>query len=413
MKTDYILYAIPLFILTILIEAFVAKRKGRHWYRFNDAITNLNIGIGNQAIGIFAMVLILTVYDYFFTHFRLIDWPSTGWAVAGCLLIFDFIFYWAHRWGHTVNFFWGAHVVHHSSEEFNLSVALRQPWFHNLIAFVLFLPLPVLGFHPLIFAGVGAFHTLYQYWIHTKGIGKLGPVGWIFNTPSHHRVHHGVNRHYIDKNYAGFLIIWDRLFDTFEAEKDEVLYGITKPLKSWNPAWANLHYYVELAQQARHLPTWKDRALLLFQKPGWRPRSQGGYQPPQTITKANYAQYDTQATPSMNIYVLIQFAVLLVGLLAYLVHWNGMSDFYRVVFLGIIIITTMICGAIMEGKRWVLVAEYVRLLLVAFSLTTFYYYWYQDWFLIMLVGAIIGFVLFNTWFTLGWLLRPFRLSRQG
>ncbi len=270
-------------------------------------------------------MLILTVYDFVFTNFALFEFENNVFAFLFGLLLFDFIFYWAHRWGHEVSFFWGAHVVHHSSEEYNLSVALRQPWFHNLIAFFLFLPIPILGIDPITFAAVGGIHTLYQFWIHTKAIGKLGPLEWFFNTPSHHRVHHGINKKYIDRNHGGMLIIWDRLFGTFQAEEEEVLYGITNPLKSWNPTWANFHYYVELLRAGSKMNRLSDKIKLWLKKPGWQPESLGGYIAPKEILTETYQQFDEQTSARLNRYVLVQFCLLLLGLVAYMTHFSTMS----------------------------------------------------------------------------------------
>jgi len=186
----------------------VSKEKNQKWYRLNDAITNLNIGIGNQVFSLFIKAILLWSYAYTMKEFSFFRLENTWYNFLFCILLLDFLFYWAHQWSHEINFLWGAHVVHHSSEEYNLSVALRQSWIHNLIAFFIFLPIRLIGFHPQTFILAASIHTLYQFWIHTQAIKKL-PL-WIefwLNTPSHHRVHHGVNPQYIDKNYGGLLII--------------------------------------------------------------------------------------------------------------------------------------------------------------------------------------------------------------
>ncbi|HXH18007.1 MAG TPA: sterol desaturase family protein [Chitinophagales bacterium] len=398
-----LLYVFPFFFLLIGIELWIAKKRKQNYYRFNDAITNLNIGIGNQVTGLFFKVVYLGLYYYISEHWALFHLKATVWTWLACLLLFDFIFYWAHRWGHTVNFFWGAHVVHHSSEEYNLSVALRQPWFHNLIAFFLFLPIPFLGFEPMVFLSAAAVHTLYQFWIHTKAIGKLWkPIEYIFNTPSHHRVHHAVDPKYIDKNYAGVFMVWDRLFGTFAEEKEEPHYGITTPLKSWNPMWANFHYYVEMFQKAKKMSKWKDRLYMIVARPGWLPQEMGGYQAPKPLDENAYVKYDAATSKPFNRYVFVQFASIVTGTSAFIYHFNSISAFYKIVFLGILILSIMICGAIFENKPWVIAAEYARLLLVILSLNTFYYYWHLDWFIVMLVASLLLFVVFVLWFTKSW-----------
>lgn len=402
MNPLYILLAIPFFFLLIGLELLIGHLRKKKWYRFNDAITNLNIGIGQQAVNLMFKALLLGAYVYIQQNWAFFYIGPSVWSFLACLVLFDFFFYWAHRWSHEINFFWGAHVVHHSSEEYNLSVALRQSWFHNLIAFFIFLPIPFLGFDPIPFFAAAAVQTLYQFWIHTKAINKFPRwFEYIFNTPSHHRVHHGINPKYIDKNHAGMFMIWDRLFGTFQAEEEEPTYGITTQLKSWNPAWANFHYYVEMWQAAKRMSNWKDRLRVIFARPGWLPDELGGMQPIPEI-KPDYKPFDTPVYKGFSWYVAIQFLILAAGLAAFMYHFENISTFYRLVFLGLIIISGMICGAIFENKRWVIVAEYGRLALVALSLNSFYYFQYVDWFSIMMVSSLGSLLVFVLWFTISW-----------
>jgi alkylglycerol monooxygenase len=403
MSPNYILFAIPFFLLLIGLELLYARFKDKRFYRLNDTVSNLMIGIGNQAFNLVWKAGLLAVYVWLYQHAALFEQGKTWWSFLLCLVAFDFLFYWAHRLGHEVNLFWGAHLVHHSSEEYNLSVALRQSWFHNVLAFFIFLPLPFLGFDPVIFGAAAGIDTVYQFWIHTKAIGKLPRwIEYIFNTPSHHRVHHGRNPKYIDKNHGGMFIVWDRLFRTFQAEEEEVVYGITTPLKSWNPMWANLHYYVEMVQLGRKFKRWSDRFRLLFARPGWKPAELGGYQSTPPLDQQDLKPYDARSTKAFTAYVIVQFVMMLVGLVAFMTYFKELTLFYQWAFLAVIVITGMICGAILENKRWVLVAEYLRLLMVLILLDTVYYQYYIDWFLYVLVGSGLGFVGFNLWFTLGW-----------
>ncbi len=400
MDTSFLL-VFPFFFLLIGIELWVARKRKQKYYRFNDAITDLNIGVGNQVVGLFVKVLVLGIYYFIYENWAFFHIKTSVWSWIGCLMLFDFIFYWAHRWGHEINFFWGAHVVHHQSEEYNLAVALRQPWFHNLIAFFLFLPIPVLGFEPVVFLSAAGFHTLYQFWIHTKAIGKMWwPIEYLFNTPSHHRVHHAVDPKYIDKNHAGFLMIWDRMFGTFKEEEEEPTYGITTQLNSWNPVWANFHYYVEMFRKASMMSSWKDKFRMIFARPGWLPQELGGFQVPKEVNKAAYKKYDTKTSIWLNYYVLAQFVLIVLGTSAFMHYFSTISLFYKAAFATILILSLMICGAIFENKSWVKYAEYARLVAIIFTLNTFYYFWYMDWFLVMLVASLIVFVVFNFWFTL-------------
>jgi alkylglycerol monooxygenase len=401
-----IVFAIPFFLLLMGLESLWGYAKDKHIYRLNDTLSNLMIGIGNQAFNLIWKAGILGIYVWMFEHFSLFQQAKSVGSFFLCLIAFDFLFYWAHRWGHEVNLFWGAHLVHHSSEEYNLSVALRQSWFHNLLAFFVFLPLPILGFDPVIFGAAAGVDTLYQFWIHTKSIGKLPrPIEWIFNTPSHHRVHHGRNPKYIDKNHAGMLIIWDRIFGTFQAEEEEVVYGITTPLKSWNPLWANLHYYVDLYRMAKTFSRWQDRLRLIFAPPGWKPAENGGYQSAPPLEKQDLVPYDANNSKAFVAYVVAQFSLMMVGLVQLMIHFQDLTWFYRLGFLTVIIATGMICGAILENRKWVLVVEYLRLTVVIGLLNAVYYQFYTEWFLYMVIGSGVGFVVFNLWFTLGWIFR--------
>ena len=220
---------------------------------------------------------------------------------------------------HTVNAPWAGHVVHHSSEDYNLAVALRQGTFQGVFSWVFYLPLAILGYPPAWFAAMASFDTLYQFWIHTRAIGKLGPLELVFNTPSHHRVHHARNPKYLDKNYAGTLIIWDRMFGTFQPEEEEPVYGLTKPLNSWNPLWANLHVSRDLFNDAWLAPRMVDKLRIWFMPPGWRPEGLAPNPVVPEVTRQTVIPYDTDLPRGLNVYVLCHFVgtlLLAVGLLA-------------------------------------------------------------------------------------------------
>ena len=392
------LIAIPFFLLTMLVEWFYGKYKKQSYFKFSDMVTNLSLGVGSQVTGLFTKVIVILVYDYLYRNFAFFELGNSIGIVIACIVLFDFIYYWAHRWSHEWNWLWGAHVVHHQSEEYNLSVALRQSWFHGLMAAFLFFPMAILGFNTIVFGIAAVFITLYQYWIHTRAI-KLLPkwFEFIFNTPSHHRVHHGVEKKYIDKNHAAFLIIWDRMFGTFQIEEEEPHYRLTKPFDSWNPVWANFHHYVDMYHDAKQMSSWKDRFKLIFAPPGWRPKELGGQQAPGRVVDKNYHKYDVEPPRNMKAYVFVQLICLIGALVAYMSHFESLSLFYKVEFALLIAITTLICGAILENKKWILLAERARLLLAALSINALYYTTYADWFTVMLIASVAVFVTFNIW----------------
>ncbi|MDQ2658099.1 MAG: sterol desaturase family protein, partial [Bacteroidota bacterium] len=244
MNINPIVLSIPVFFILIGVELLVERFTHQKLYRLPDAISNISCGITSQLSGLFLKVLGVGVYQLLAERFAMFSLDNTTWWYwVSLVLLVDFAYYWAHRMSHEVNLFWGGHVVHHQSEEYNLSVALRQSSLQVVWTFAFNLPIAFLGFHTLDFVYIAALNTLYQFWIHTETINRLPRwIEFVFNTPSHHRVHHGRNPKYIDRNHAGSLIIWDRMFGTFQAEEEKPTYGITKPLNSWNAVWANMSH---------------------------------------------------------------------------------------------------------------------------------------------------------------------------
>lgn len=362
MNINYIVFAIPVFLVLIGIEVLVDRRKKGHAFRLNDSIANLNIGIGEQITSVFFRAFMLMLYDFVF-QYRIYDMPSNLFTGLVLLFAFDFIFYWAHRFGHEVNIGWGGHIVHHSSEEYNLTVALRQPWFFSAMTFFMFLPLAWLGFKPELLLIVAGIDILFQFWIHTKYIGKLGFLELFLNTPSHHRVHHGRNPQYIDKNYAGMFIIWDRMFGTFEEEKEEVVYGITTPLKSWNPAWANVHYFVDLVKIGKPFSKLSDKVKLFFKHPGWKPDELGGREYHEKVENKTYRKFDFNYNTRINPYVLVQFGILTIVMVAYLATEKQMPYWKNVCAATYLLVTLSTMATLFENKRWTFILENIRLLL--------------------------------------------------
>lgn len=269
-----IVLATPVFLLLIAIEFAVGLVRGRNTYRLNDALSSIGLGVLSQVSGVFTKAMTVGLYTLAFEHVSLWRLPSDAWWVWLVGLVFyDLCYYWHHRLGHTCALFWAAHVVHHQSEDYNLSTALRQTSSGWLFGWVFYLPMAVLGFPPLVFGVVALIDLLYQYWVHTQQIGKLGWFDRWFCAPSNHRVHHAVNDRYLDRNYGGILIVWDRLFGSFVEEDDAepCVYGTRAPLRSWNPLWANLEVYWALAKDSWHARSWADKLRVWFKPPGWRP----------------------------------------------------------------------------------------------------------------------------------------------
>lgn len=262
-------WAIPAFLLSMAVEAFVLSRRGEG-YEAKDTAASLSGGLGSLVVKAPLKGVTLMIWYALYQH-RIFEIPSgaAGWV----MLIFaeDFCYYWFHRVCHEVRFFWATHVVHHSSVRYTLSTALRQSWTAPLVGFPFWLPLPLLGFRPENVLLMTSFSLLYQYWIHTETIGKLGPIEWIFNTPSHHRVHHGSNRQYLDRNHAGIFILWDRLFGTFEPEGEKVVYGLTKNVQSFHPVTIQVHELVDIARDVREARGAREVLHAIFRSPASPP----------------------------------------------------------------------------------------------------------------------------------------------
>lgn len=270
MDSSIMVLAVPMFFLLILVELYSSFRKKSERYNLNDSINNISTGILEEVASLPMKSVILLFYTVLYTNYGHWDidestWQS--WVIAW--LGVDFCYYWFHRCSHRCTFLWTGHSVHHQSTYYNLSVALRQGVIQAMTSWVFFLPLALLGVSPLLFATMYTFNTLYQFWIHTQCIKRLSWFELIFNTPSHHRVHHGTNPQYIDKNYAGSLIIWDKLFGTFAKEEETVNYGVTDPLDSWNPFYANIKVILDVTYYIKYLPKWYNKLFALVMPPEW------------------------------------------------------------------------------------------------------------------------------------------------
>ncbi|HSP81300.1 MAG TPA: sterol desaturase family protein [Myxococcaceae bacterium] len=269
--------AIPAFVLLIAAElAYLARHRGEDFagYTVKDSAASLSMGLGNVFINLawkgVAFAFYLGLY-----HASPLRAGSGPLAWAALLLADDFCYYWFHRIHHESRFFWASHVVHHSSQRYNLTTALRQTW-TPMTSLLFWAPLPLLGFHPAMVVTAQSLSLLYQFWIHTEAIHRLGPLEWVLNTPSHHRVHHGANPRYLDRNYGGILIVWDRLFGTFQAEDERPVYGLTKNLRTYNPVRIAFHEYAALLRDAWRPNPLPVRLGYAFRNPAWRPEAEQG-----------------------------------------------------------------------------------------------------------------------------------------
>ncbi len=356
--------SLPVFFVLIGIDLVVTKMQGKDSYRFHDAITDLSCGVGSLVTGAGAKLIGLGAYALVYEHVRLHQVSTHSvWGWVAVVLGVDLCYYWFHRAGHRMNFIWAGHAVHHQSEDYNLAVALRQSWYIPLVSWVFDVPLALLGFPPVMYLTAKTFNTLYQFWIHTEAIGTLGPLEWVLNTPSHHRAHHGVNPEYIDKNYAGIFIIWDRLFGTFEPEKDEVVYGTVKPVASWNPLWVNVANWVEMARLMRGARRLSDKLKLVFGPPEWRPEGLGGPVEVPAVDAREPAKFETEIPRQVDWYVAANFAGVIVGTAAFLL-WESKLAWPQATAFGVLLLLAVTSlGGLFELRRWAIFAEAARLVL--------------------------------------------------
>ncbi|MCW5907929.1 MAG: sterol desaturase family protein [Chitinophagales bacterium] len=268
---DPVVYAIPFFLITIGIELYVNHKERLQLYETKDSLASIGMGLGSLVIDLAMKTLAFTGYIFLF-QFRLFDIGWHWWSWVLVLFADDFTFYWHHRLSHEIRLLWAAHVNHHSSQHFNLSTALRQSWAEQLYKFIWWSWMPLLGFDPLMMMMMMSISLIYQYWVHTELIRKLPRVlELVLNTPSHHRVHHASNIRYLDRNHAGILIIWDRLFGTFaeEREEEKPVYGITKNIHTYNLFKIATHEFADIWHDVKRAPTLKDKLKYMFYSPGW------------------------------------------------------------------------------------------------------------------------------------------------
>jgi len=265
-------YAIPFFAATVIIEVLLTVKVKLEDYEYKDAGTSILMGLGNVAIGLFTKAIVLSLFYLLYNFYHLFEIPFTWWAWVILLFAEDFCYYWFHRTSHESRFFWASHVVHHSSKKYNLSTALRQTWSGGFYTFIFWIPLIILGFHPVMVLVQMSISLIYQYWIHTELIDKM--PRWfesVFNTPSHHRVHHATNPQYLDRNHAGIFIIWDRIFGTFEPEIEKPVYGLVKNIETYNPVIiAFSEWYMMFRDFFTSKTSILNRFKYLLKPPGWK-----------------------------------------------------------------------------------------------------------------------------------------------
>ncbi len=349
-----IVLATPVFLGLIATEFAVGLARGRNTYRLNDALNSIGLGVMSQVTGVFGKLLRIGVYTLAFEHVALLRLPADApWVWLFALVFYDFCYYWLHRAGHRVAVLWAAHAVHHQSEDYNLSTALRQTSSGFLLGWIFYLPMALAGVPPLVFASVALIDLLYQFWVHTQQVGKLGWFDRWFCSPSNHRVHHAVNDKYLDKNYGGILIVWDRLFGSFIEEDDAepCVYGTRSPLRSWNPVWANLQVYRDLVLDSWRARSWGDKLRVWLKPPGWRPADVAARWPKPVFDIAAVQRFDPPVRPAASVAAAALFLAVLGGTSAFLWLAHELSLAQQAAVVLALVAALWLIGALMQPRR--------------------------------------------------------------
>lgn len=390
MHWNYLAYAIPFFLLLIGAEHWYTRKKGLYYYDLNNTIANISVGIAERMADVLVAGYFFYIYDYIQKQYGLFTIePGIAWWII-LFLFTDFIWYWYHRLAHEMNLLWMVHVVHHQSEDFNYSVSARITVLQALVRTLFWSILPFLGFPAPMITSLLILHGLYPFFIHTRVVGKLGVLEYILVTPSHHRVHHAANEKYLDKNYGDVLILWDKLFGTFQKEEEgeEIVYGLTKPLNTYSFLWQHFHFAIELWLGLKEQKGAKAKLQLVFGKPSrfdpsLRKRAEQLFQ---------IGTHPGRIETPLNRYVLIQLAMLLVALTAFIGLESSLSATVKCGFVLIVLLTLINCGAIMEQKKWIFQVELIRLSL--FLLIPFYFPHYPATKLIIVFLALVPLILY-------------------
>ncbi len=367
---DLILYAIPFFFLAILLEFVYGLITKKNTYRINDTINSLSMGSLSRLQSLVILGLSASMFELINREFQLAQLADDETSVwLGCFVLYDLAYYWKHRLGHEIAIFWGSHVAHHQSEDFNLGTALRQTSI-DFYGFLFYLPFFVLGFPAEILFTVVSLNLIYQFWVHTEHVPKLGALEWIFVTPSNHRVHHARNKIYVDKNYGGVFIIWDRLFGSFQEELDEekVIFGLRKPLNSWNPVWANVHVYWRLIKDFLKAPGVANKFKICFKPPGWQPAGMTSSCQLRQAEADLSSRFDPAISSFSRYYTFAQFVLTIVLSLYILLNATSIGYSITALTVGFLTYSFYVQGVWLEAKSTALGLEIFRLTVLMISL---------------------------------------------
>lgn len=359
-----LLIAIPGFIVLVVIEYLYGVIVKRNTLRSMDTISSLSSGLTNTIKSVLGLTVVVVSYSWFVEHFRIVQIEDTIWVYILSFIAIDFAGYCMHRLSHHMNFFWNYHVVHHSSEEFNLPCALRQSISNILSVYTFFLiPAALIGLPPKVIATISPIHLFLQFWYHTKHIPKLGILEYILVTPSIHRVHHAINKEYLDKNLSQIFVIWDRMFGTYQEELDEVpcVYGIKKPARTWNPIIINFQHLWLLIKDAWRAQNYIDKLRIWFMPTGWRPADVREKYPIEIIDDPfTQVKYDTQASLGLHLWSWFQFILCLMLMLHMLYELADMTVGALYLYGTFLFLFVFSYSTLMDRKPYAVITETIK-----------------------------------------------------
>lgn len=368
MHLNFLAWVVPLILGFIAIEYYVARRQGKAYFKFANSISNLNVGIAERLSDVFVTSAFYYVYDYLYQHYAFFKIPETWYNWLFLLLLTDFIWYWYHRFGHEINLLWGLHIVHHQSPEFNYTASVRITVFQAAARTCFWAILPIIGFSAPMITSILIVHGLYPFFVHTRVIGKLGWLEYVFVTPSHHRVHHASNEQYLDKNYGDVLIIWDKLFGTFTEEKEEPVYGLTKPLDSYSFLWQHFHFLLEIGYSMYRAKSIREKFRILFGKPDLiDPKIR-----PLLERKFRIQNRANDLPNRLNRYVLFQIVCTMCILFVFILLEHYFDWIAKTLVSGLILTTIINCGAILEQRRWIFQVELLRSVVLGIAVLAYF-----------------------------------------
>lgn len=354
-------FVIPGFFIFLAIEYWFALRQRKvHLFNYESSIANISVGIAERLLNLLITGSFYGLYNYVYENYALLSISNQWWVWVALLLVTDLIWYWYHRLGHEVNLFWGAHIVHHQSEEFNYTVSARITTLQAIVRNVFWISLPLVGFRPSMVITILVVHGAYSFFTHTQLIGRLGWLEYIFITPSLHGVHHASNEKYLDKNYGDIFVFWDKIFGTFQAEGEKPVYGIIHPLKSKSFLWQHFHYYMELLEACRRSKSIWRALRLIFGKPSGIDSSIRGDLEKRFLTKRS----SLHSTLRFKVYLNVQVVGCLVALFLFTLFFYQINPLDKAFIVILTLITLVNCGAILEQHRWVYQSELARVAII-------------------------------------------------